>query len=66
MYSIYGTSSPHNAGIHTNQFREQAATDEAFDRAITVAKAMALVGADVVLDEQFREIVASEFQKSLV
>ncbi|KAJ3037721.1 hypothetical protein HDV00_001370 [Rhizophlyctis rosea] len=61
MYTIYPTASPSNAGIHTKEFRHQAGSEDAHVCAMRVAQALALVGAEFVLDQSLRREVKKEF-----
>jgi hypothetical protein len=46
---------------HTHEFREAAATESAHDVMLRGAAALALTGADVIVDAQIRDAVRTSF-----
>lgn len=50
-----------NFGLHTEEFRQAAATDFAFDQTMKIAALMAAAAVDLLTDAAFRERVSADF-----
>ncbi|CAE7085332.1 unnamed protein product [Rhizoctonia solani] len=55
-----------NGGNHTPEYTAAARTEEAQERAVTVAKGLSILGLRALLDEEFLQMAKDTFQKELV
>lgn len=63
LHSMFAIAAPNGTSPHHHSFTEAAGTEGAHERALETGKLLALVGWDVLTDDNFYEAVRADWVK---